>query len=118
MPGCYPTAAQLALKPLMPIFDLNQWLINATSGVSGAGRKAAISSFVRLACNRMASFPIAINQRSPTPRYGVIFTPHLGNFRGILENHYLPPGAGVSQVQVAQAFGRRMPINHWCGCRP
>lgn len=51
VPGCYPTAAQLALKPLIDadLLDLNQWpVINATSGVSGAGRKAAISnSFVK-----------------------------------------------------------------------
>lgn len=47
VPGCYPTAAQLALKPLIDadLLDLNQWpVINATSGVSGAGRKAAISN--------------------------------------------------------------------------
>lgn len=78
VPGCYPTAAQLALKPLIDadLLDLNQWpVINATSGVSGAGRKAAISnSFVKLACNRMASLPIAINQRSPHLGADVIFT--------------------------------------------
>lgn len=47
VPGCYPTAAQLSLKPLIDggLLDLTQWpVINATSGVSGAGRKAAISN--------------------------------------------------------------------------
>ena len=47
VPGCYPTAAQLSLKPLIEanLLDLNQWpVINATSGVSGAGRKAAIGN--------------------------------------------------------------------------
>lgn len=47
VPGCYPTAAQLSLKPLIDagLLDLSQWpVINATSGVSGAGRKAAISN--------------------------------------------------------------------------
>lgn len=47
VPGCYPTAAQLSLKPLIDagLLDLNQWpVINATSGVSGAGRKAAIGN--------------------------------------------------------------------------
>jgi N-acetyl-gamma-glutamyl-phosphate reductase len=47
VPGCYPTAAQLSLKPLIDggLLDLNQWpVINATSGVSGAGRKAGLAN--------------------------------------------------------------------------
>ena len=47
MPGCYPTAAQLALKPLIEkqLLNLDQWpVINATSGVSGAGRKASMTT--------------------------------------------------------------------------
>lgn len=45
--GLLPTAARLSLKPLIDagLLDLSQWpVINATSGVSGAGRKAAISN--------------------------------------------------------------------------
>ncbi|MCZ3030442.1 Asd/ArgC dimerization domain-containing protein, partial [Acinetobacter baumannii] len=47
VPGCYPTASQLALKPLIENGLLNdsQWpVINATSGVSGAGRKATLGN--------------------------------------------------------------------------
>ncbi|MFW8363525.1 N-acetyl-gamma-glutamyl-phosphate reductase, partial [Klebsiella pneumoniae] len=47
VPGCYPTAAQLSLKPLIDagLLDLNQWpVINATREVSDAGRKAAIGN--------------------------------------------------------------------------
>lgn len=42
VPGCYPTAAQLSLKPLIDggLLDLSQWpVINATSGVSGQAVK-------------------------------------------------------------------------------
>lgn len=42
--GCYPTVSQLSLKPLIEnhLLDLNQLpIINAVSGVSGAGRKAS-----------------------------------------------------------------------------
>ncbi|MGL5696742.1 MAG: N-acetyl-gamma-glutamyl-phosphate reductase, partial [Plesiomonas shigelloides] len=45
VPGCYPTASQLALKPLVEagLLDPQMWpVINAVSGVSGAGRKAAL----------------------------------------------------------------------------
>lgn len=47
VPGCYPTASQLALKPLVDGQLLNdaQWpVINAVSGVSGAGRKASMGN--------------------------------------------------------------------------
>ncbi|MCV5342255.1 N-acetyl-gamma-glutamyl-phosphate reductase, partial [Escherichia coli] len=45
--GCYPTASQLAIKPLLVdgLLDTQQWpVINATSGVSGAGRKASMTN--------------------------------------------------------------------------
>ncbi len=37
-PGCYPTAALLALLPLVPAIDSQRIVINALSGVTGAGR--------------------------------------------------------------------------------
>ena len=46
-PGCYPTAANLALRPLLEagIVDLNCGVVcDAKSGVSGAGRKASITT--------------------------------------------------------------------------
>ena len=44
-PGCYPTAASLALAPLLRerLIDPADIYINAVSGVSGAGRKAALA---------------------------------------------------------------------------
>ena len=43
-PGCYPTAASLALAPLAreKVIALDDIVVNAVSGVSGAGRKAAL----------------------------------------------------------------------------
>ncbi len=87
VPGCYPTAAQLALKPLIDadLLDLNQWpVINATSGVSGAGRKAAIYG-IRFC--EVSLDPFWRLYSSPSTEIAthlgadVIFTPHLGNFR-------------------------------------
>lgn len=90
VPGCYPTASQLALKPLVDAGLLNeeQWpVINAVSGVSGAGRKASLAnSFCEVSLQPYGIFThrhqpeIAAHLGIP-----VIFTPHLGNFaRGIL----------------------------------
>lgn len=112
VPGCYPTASQLALKPLIDagLLDLNQWpVINATSGVSGAGRKAAISnSFCEVSLQPYGIFnhrhhpEIATHLGTP-----VIFTPHLGNFpRGILATITCRLNKGVTQQQIADAFNQ------------
>ncbi len=112
VPGCYPTASQLALKPLIDagLLDLNQWpVINATSGVSGAGRKAAISnSFCEVSLQPYGIFThrhqpeIATHLGTP-----VIFTPHLGNFpRGILATITCRLQAGVTHQQVADTFNQ------------
>ena len=110
VPGCYPTAAQLSLKPLIDagLLDLSQWpVINATSGVSGAGRKAAISnSFCEVSLQPYGVFTHR-HQPEIATHLGteVIFTPHLGNFpRGILETITCRLKAGVTHAQVAQAL--------------
>ena len=67
VPGCYPTAAQLALKPLIDagllIWASGRWS-TPPAAWSGAGRKAAISTALwSWACSRMASLIT-----SPSPR--------------------------------------------------
>ncbi len=110
VPGCYPTAAQLSLKPLIAadLLDNTQWpVINATSGVSGAGRKASLNtSFCEVSLQPYGIFnhrhhpEIAAHLGIP-----VIFTPHLGNFpRGILETITCRLKPGVTREDVAQAF--------------
>ncbi|KMV35577.1 N-acetyl-gamma-glutamyl-phosphate reductase [Franconibacter pulveris] len=110
VPGCYPTAAQLSLKPLIDngLLDLSQWpVINATSGVSGAGRKAAMSnSFCEVSLQPYGMFNHR-HQPEIATHLGteVIFTPHLGNFpRGILETITCRLKPGVTQAQVTEAF--------------
>ncbi|WP_437888677.1 N-acetyl-gamma-glutamyl-phosphate reductase [Phytobacter sp. V91] len=110
VPGCYPTAAQLSLKPLIDagVLELNQWpVINATSGVSGAGRKAALSnSFCEVS---LQPYGVFNHRHHPeiTTHLGaqVIFTPHLGNFaRGILETITCRLKPGVTHAQIAGIF--------------
>jgi N-acetyl-gamma-glutamyl-phosphate reductase len=110
VPGCYPTASQLALKPLIAnqLLNEDQWpVIDATSGVSGAGRKATLgNSFCEVSLQPYGLFThrhqpeIAAHLGIP-----VIFTPHLGNFpRGILATITCRLKAGVSTEDVAQAY--------------
>jgi hypothetical protein len=106
------SVAQLSLKPLIDahLLDLNQWpVINATSGVSGAGRKAAISnSFCEVSLQPYGVFnhrhhPEIITHLGAD----VIFTPHLGSFpRGILETITCRLKPGVTKEQVTEAFSQ------------
>ncbi|NRA60324.1 MAG: N-acetyl-gamma-glutamyl-phosphate reductase [Psychrobium sp.] len=110
VPGCYPTASLLALKPLMhtDLLDQNQWpVINAVSGVTGAGRKASmVNSFCEVS---LTPYGVLGHRHQPeiSTQLGtdVIFTPHLGNFkRGILATITVKLKAGVTQQQIDQAY--------------
>lgn len=111
VPGCYPTASQLAIKPLIEagLVDKSQWpVINATSGVSGAGRKASkTNSFCEVSLQPYGVFNHR-HQPEIASHLGtdVIFTPHLGNFkRGILATTTLKLAVGTTEEQVNSAFG-------------
>lgn len=110
VPGCYPTASQLALKPLLELnlIDKNQWpVINAVSGVSGAGRKASmINSFCEVS---LQAYGVFAHRHQPEIAThldcDVIFTPHLGNFkRGILATITAKLADGVDAEQVTKAM--------------
>ena len=108
--GCYPTASQLAIKPLVEakLLDENQWpVINATSGVTGAGRKATmVNSFCEVSLQAYGVFNHR-HQPEMAAHLGcdVIFTPHLGNFkRGILATITMKLAEGVTEQQIQEAF--------------
>lgn len=110
VPGCYPTACSLALLPLIKNDMLAEQcipVINATSGVSGAGRKAALStSFCEVGLNAYGFFG---HRHRPEIEQNlgrkVVFTPHLGSFkRGILATSVVTLKPDVSPDQVKRAF--------------
>lgn len=110
VPGCYPTASLTALKPLQQNAFLDPAhlpIINAVSGVSGAGRKAALgTSFTEVS---LTAYGVLGHRHQPeiSEYLGapVIFTPHLGNFkRGILATITVKLQTGVTQEQIAQAY--------------
>jgi N-acetyl-gamma-glutamyl-phosphate reductase len=110
VPGCYPTASLTALKPLQQhaLIDPAHFpIINAVSGVSGAGRKAVLnSSFTEVS---LQAYGVLGHRHQPeiTDYLGtdVIFTPHLGNFkRGILATITIKTAANVTQQQINEAY--------------
>ena len=110
LPGCYPTAAQLALRPLLAAGLLDPAMkpvIDAVSGVSGAGRKARLSSaFCEVS---LAAYGIFTHRHRPEIEEhlgaGVVFNPHLGSFRrGILETITARLAPGIDPAAGAQAL--------------
>lgn len=117
VPGCYPTAALTSLKPLFEsnLLDLSHRpVINAVSGVSGAGRKAALSNcFCEVS---LQAYGVLGHRHQPeiSAYLGteVIFTPHLGNFkRGILSTTTVKLATGVTEQKVTSAFNQAYEFN-------
>lgn len=109
VPGCYPTAALNALKPLKQVGLLTDdtVIINAVSGVTGAGRKANVAThFCEVSLKPYGLFN---HRHGPEIEkyldHKVLFTPHLGNFkRGILETIYVKVKPGTTAKQIAESY--------------
>ncbi|MDV6316169.1 N-acetyl-gamma-glutamyl-phosphate reductase [Idiomarina sp. HP20-50] len=109
VPGCYPTAALMALLPLQQagVLTDSKVIINAVSGVTGAGRKASlINHGAELSLQAYGLF-----QHRHTPeiaqqlQHDVLFTPHLAQFpRGILATVYAELNADVTDTDLANAY--------------
>jgi N-acetyl-gamma-glutamyl-phosphate reductase len=88
-PGCYPTAVQLGFMPLVAndLINLDCLIVDAKSGVSGAGRKAEVSTLFSEASDNFKAYAASghrhlpeINQglsRMAGRKVGVTFVPHL-----------------------------------------
>jgi N-acetyl-gamma-glutamyl-phosphate reductase len=95
VPGCYPTASALALGPFLDedIIARDQIIVNALSGVSGAGRATSDRlHFPRLAGNAEA-YGLLTHRHTPEMQQELgatlLFTPHLVPIsRGMLVSAY------------------------------
>jgi N-acetyl-gamma-glutamyl-phosphate reductase len=88
-PGCYPTAVQLGLLPLVEagLVDLDHLIADAKSGVSGAGRKAEVPTLFSEASDNFKAYGVAGHRHLPEIRQGLAqaagrsvgltFVPHL-----------------------------------------
>ncbi len=101
-PGCYPTAANLALRPLIQAGAIDRAsgiICDAKSGVSGAGRKASLSNSFCEVTENFSAYSILnhrhvpeILQTSCLQENEISFTAQLLPLdRGILETIYFRP---------------------------
>jgi N-acetyl-gamma-glutamyl-phosphate reductase len=117
-PGCYPTAALLALVPLLAngLIEPRGIVIDAKSGVTGAGRNVAAEFLFAEVDDNMRAYKIGVHRHAPEieqelrPHAGsdlsVIFVPHLLPIRrGILSTIYVHPRRGVDGAAIGEAYG-------------
>ena len=100
-PGCYPTAAALALAPLLRagVIAVDGIIVDAASGVSGAGRSLQQHTSFSAADENFTAYGLCDHRHTPEIEQAVgaqvLFTPHLAPMnRGILATCYARPAAG------------------------
>jgi N-acetyl-gamma-glutamyl-phosphate reductase len=118
-PGCYPTAALLALEPLAEAGLLTgEVVIDAKSGISGAGKKPTDRTHFSENHGSVSAYGVFGHRHQPEIEQelgaAVTFVPHLVPLdRGILETIYgrLRPGTTAQQVaDVMEAAYRAAPF--------
>jgi N-acetyl-gamma-glutamyl-phosphate reductase len=113
-PGCYPTAALLALLPLAQaglIAAGTDVIIDAKSGISGAGKAPSERTHFSENHGSVAAYGAFGHRHAPEMEQalgrGVTFVPHLVPLdRGILSSNYVRLTPGTTMAQVAAAFAR------------
>jgi N-acetyl-gamma-glutamyl-phosphate reductase len=113
-PGCYPTAALLALRPLadagllVPNADV---IVDAKSGVSGAGKTPSERTHFSEVHGSLSAYGVLGHRHGAEIEQGlgseVTFTPHLVPLdRGILATIYVRVPAGTSESAIGDALQR------------
>ena len=122
-PGCYPTAVQLGLLPLVEkaAVDLDHLIADAKSGVSGAGRKAEDYLLFSEASDNFKAYGIAGHRHWPEMRQGLesaagrkvglTFVPHLTPMiRGIHATLYARVAKNIDFQQLFEERYRGEPF--------
>src|SRR6187551_136924 len=111
-PGCYPTAALLALTPLAaagvldPTSDV---IVDAKSGVSGAGKTPSERTHFSEVHGSLSAYGVFGHRHGAEIEEGlgrtVTFTPHLLPIdRGILETIYVRVPPGTTEEQLGDVY--------------
>jgi N-acetyl-gamma-glutamyl-phosphate reductase len=112
-PGCYPTSVILSLAPVVKskMIDLSTIIVDAKSGVSGAGRAVVLSSLYAEVSGGVKAYKVAKHQHTPEMEQElsviaqgnvtISFTPHLIPMnRGILSTVYAAVSGTISEKEI------------------
>lgn len=120
-PGCYPTTVELGLTPLLKhklLAENTSIIIDAKSGVSGAGRKAELGSLYSEVADSLKAYGMAGHRHHPeivetladisnnTLSFdNLIFVPHLvPMIRGMLSTIYVDLNEQGRQVDIQKLY--------------
>jgi N-acetyl-gamma-glutamyl-phosphate reductase len=138
-PGCYATAALLALWPLRDDIEREGVVVDAKSGMTGAGRSLRASSHAGVVLENVAPYGVGEHRHAPEIAsqlgFPVAFVPHLlpvrrgliatcyvrstgADLRELLEEHYaeshvvsvLPEGVVPELARVQQTDGAEIGV--------
>jgi N-acetyl-gamma-glutamyl-phosphate reductase len=110
--GCYPTAAGLALAPLLRagIVESHGIIVDAASGVSGAGRAPKDALHFGTVDEDFTAYGLLTHRHTPEMEQilgaQLLFTPHLAPMvRGILATCYVKPVEGSGKITTDDVLG-------------
>jgi N-acetyl-gamma-glutamyl-phosphate reductase len=119
-PGCYPTASVLALAPLAAAELIEDVVIDAKSGVSGAGRAAAEQMAIVKERDDTRAYKVAGHRHQPEiaqelgalasgrPVESLTFVPHLMPYdQGELVSCYVRTNRAVDDDELVQLYSDR-----------
>ena len=125
-PGCYATAAILPLAPLIKagLIESDDIIIDAKSGVSGAGRNPKLMAHYPECNESLSPYNVGRHRHTPeieqiiarhaTTQPEVIFTPQLAPMdRGILATIYAKPASGVTEKHIDDAWQQAYGQEHF-----
>ncbi|PLS76552.1 MAG: N-acetyl-gamma-glutamyl-phosphate reductase [Actinobacteria bacterium] len=109
--GCYVTAAALALAPLVRAGAIEPTgiVVDAASGVSGAGRNPSATTHYGSANEDFRAYGLLTHRHTPEMEQAIggelLFTPHLAPMtRGILATCYARPASDADPLALLRQF--------------
>ncbi len=116
-PGCFPTAALLAIAPLLRqgLIETDSIIVNAVTGSSGAGKNPSSTFHYPNMNENIFAYGIGSHRHMPEMEQiaseiagsavRILFQPHVAAFdRGILSTVYSQPKGKVTSEQLLQLY--------------
>jgi N-acetyl-gamma-glutamyl-phosphate reductase len=116
-PGCFPTAAILAVAPLLKekMIDTETIIVNSVTGITGAGRSPSSKYHFPNMNENIFAYGIGTHRHQPEMeqvagevaggKVSILFQPHAGPFdRGILSSVYCQPKKAVTNEQLMSLY--------------
>lgn len=115
--GCYPTSAILALKPLMDLIEPGSIVVDAASGVTGAGKALKEETHFATVDENLTAYGLLNHRHTAEMEMAlggtILFTPHLAPMnRGILATCYAQAKGPCDPLEVLRAAYRDEPFVH------